>query len=58
MKSISIINPAITEITEYLIVKARAPTIDFKSGHFARYGMCYALVPATLNTLGNIPREE
>jgi len=32
MKSISINNPAITEDTECMIVKARAPVIDIKKG--------------------------
>ena len=32
MKSISTINPAIMENTEYTIVKARAPVIDIKVG--------------------------
>ena len=32
IKSASTINPAITENTEYLIVKAYAPVIDLKVG--------------------------
>ena len=56
IKSISIINPAITEKMECLIVNMRASFIDLKVGVLLDY---YALFASScLNMLCNVPNKE
>jgi len=60
MKSISKINPPITENTEYLIIKVHAPFIDLKVDVSLDHGVSlrFQFTSGSSNMLGNIPSKE
>jgi len=56
MKSISTINPTITESTESLIVKVHAPVTDIKMKHPCLHCTCLSLAPKPYIT--HVPRNS
>ena len=60
MKSISKINPPITENTEYLIIKVHAPFIDLKVDVLLDHGVSlrFRFTSGSSNMLGNILSKE
>ena len=52
IKSIPSINPAITEITEYSIIKVHASVIDLKVGMSLGHGVSLCLISSYFEHIG------